>query len=144
VPPVRELAPAANIKEALLKDFLHRKSRTGELVRVTPDRFYPKATLAQLAAIAQELSAAVPNGLFSAGQYRDRTGLGRSLAIEILECLDRLGITQRIGDARKLRRDFAPLLGAATAPPPHAASAAKAPPTKPAVAPRPAPRQFKR
>src|SRR5262249_31742046 len=53
VPPLRDLAPAVKIKEPVLKDFLHRKSRTGELIRVTPDRFYPKHTLAQLAAIAQ-------------------------------------------------------------------------------------------
>ena len=44
-------------------------------------------------------------------------GIGRSLAMEILECLDRLGITQRIGDTRKMRKDFVPILGPATAPP---------------------------
>ncbi|HVO89838.1 MAG TPA: SelB C-terminal domain-containing protein, partial [Casimicrobiaceae bacterium] len=37
-------------------------------------------------------------------------------AIEILECLDRLGITQRVGDARKVRKDFAAVLGPARAP----------------------------
>jgi selenocysteine-specific elongation factor len=121
VPPLRELAPAAGLKEAILKDFLHRKSRTGEVIRVTPERFYPRATLAQLAAIAQAVAQAAHGGQFTAAQFRDASGLGRSLAIEILECLDRLGITQRIGDARKMRRDFVPLLGAASAPPPAAA-----------------------
>ncbi len=125
VPPLRELAPAAQIKEAILKDFLHRKSRTGDVVRVTPERFYPRATLAQLAAIAQATAQAAPGGQFTAAQFRDRCGLGRTLAIEILECLDRLGVTQRIGDARKMRRDFVPILGAATAPPAPPAPAAK-------------------
>ncbi len=133
VPPLRELAPATGLKEAILKDFLHRKSRTGALIRVTPERFYPRATLAQLAAIAQATSGAAPGGQFTAAQFRDRCGLGRSLAIEILECLDRLGITQRIGDARKMRKDFVPLLGAATAPPP--------PTPKPAVKPSPQPQR---
>jgi selenocysteine-specific elongation factor len=145
VPPLRELAPAAKLKEAILKDFLHRKSRTGDIIRVTPDRFYPRATVAQLAAIAQVTAQAAPDELFTAGQFRDRCGLGRSLAIEILECLDRLGITQRLGDARKMRKDFVPILGAATAPPPPAAPAAK-PQAKPAPSAqrRPHFNQFKR
>ena len=130
--PLRELAPAANIKEPILKDFLHRKARTGELVRVTPERFYPRATLAQLAAVAQVVAQAVPAG-FTAAQFRDRSGVGRGLAIEILECLDRLGITQRIGDARKMRKDFVPILGAAVAPPPPA--------VKPQPASKPVPQQ---
>ena len=144
VPPLRELAPAANLKEAILKDFLHRKARTSEVIRVTPERFYPRATLAQLAAVAQVVTQTVPGGQFTAAQYRDATGVGRGLAIEILECLDRLGITQRIGDARKMRKDFVPILGAATAPPPPAAKPPAA--TKPISQParRTPPHQFKR
>jgi selenocysteine-specific elongation factor len=111
-PPVAELAAALKVKEAVLKDFLHRKSRGGEVMRVPPDRFYPRATLATLAATAHALARANPNG-FTAAQYRDATGIGRGLAIEILEFLDTLGITQRVGDARKLRKDFVPILGAA-------------------------------
>ena len=132
--PLRELAPAADIKEAILKDFLHRKARTGEIIRVTPERFYPRATLAQLAAVAQVVAQAVPAG-FTAAQFRDRSGVGRGLAIEILECLDRLGITQRIGDVRKMRKDFVPILGAAAAPP------APPPTAKPPVKPNPQPQR---
>jgi len=40
-------------------------------------------------------------------------GVGRGLAIEILEFLDTLAITQRVGDARKMRKDFAATLGPA-------------------------------
>jgi selenocysteine-specific elongation factor len=112
-PPVAELAAALKLKEATLKDFLHRKSRGGEVMRVPPDRFYPRATLATLAATAQAVARASPGGSFTAAQYRDATGIGRGLAIEILEFLDTLGITQRLGDARKLRKDFVPILGPA-------------------------------
>lgn len=144
VPALRELAPAANLKEAILKDFLHRKARTSEVIRVTPERFYPRATLAQLAAVAQVVTQTVPGGQFTAAQYRDATGVGRGLAIEILECLDRLGITQRIGDARKMRKDFVPILGAATAPPPPAAKPPAATKPIPQPARRTPPHQFKR
>jgi selenocysteine-specific elongation factor len=114
----------------MLRDFLHRKARTGEVIRVTPERFYPRATLAQLAAVAQVVTQTVPGGQFTAAQYRDRSGVGRGLAIEILECLDRLGITQRIGDVRKMRKDFVPILGPAVAPP-------APPPAKPQAAAKP-------
>jgi selenocysteine-specific elongation factor len=109
---VSELAAALNLKVPALKDFLYRKSRKGEVIRMPKERFYPRATLAQLAAIAQTLVRTSPSG-FTVAQYRDAAGIGRGLAIEILECLDNLGITQRVGDARKIRRDFVAILGAA-------------------------------
>jgi selenocysteine-specific elongation factor len=134
-PPVAELAAALKLKEATLKDFLHRKSRGGEVLRVPPDRFYPRATLATLAATAQAVARASPAGTFTAAQYRDATGVGRSLAIEILEFLDTLGITQRLGDARKMRKDFVPILGPAE----PASAPAKAGPKPAAAPPKPGP-----
>ncbi|MCC7484258.1 MAG: selenocysteine-specific translation elongation factor [Burkholderiales bacterium] len=112
-PAVPELAAALKLKEATLKDFLHRKSRSGDPLRVPPDRFYPRATLAALAATAAEVAKANANGMFTAAQYRDATGTGRGLAIQLLEFFDSLGVTQRLGDARKMRRDPASVLGAA-------------------------------
>lgn len=111
-PTVAELAAALKLKEPALKDFLYRKSKGGALMRVV-DRFYLRETMATLAATATAVAKASPNGMFTAAQYRDATGVGRGLAIEILESLDTLAITQRVGDARKLRKDFAPILGAA-------------------------------
>ncbi len=108
-----ELAAATSIKAPLLKDFMHRKAKTGELVRVTPERFYLRGTLAQFAAIAVAVAKSVPGGKFSAAQVRDHTDIGRTRVIEILECLDRLGITQRIGDQRTMRKDYEPILGPA-------------------------------
>jgi hypothetical protein len=32
--------------------------------------------------------------------FNDRTGVGRNLTIQILEYLDKIGATRRIGDAR--------------------------------------------
>jgi selenocysteine-specific elongation factor len=126
VPALRDLTVSTQLKEALLKDFLYRKSRTNELIRVGTERFYPRATLAQLAALAQTVAQAAGSGQFTVAQFRDASGIGRTLAMEILECLDRLGITQRIGDIRKMRKDFIPILGPATAPPAPAAIAPKA------------------
>ena len=132
VPQLRDLAVSVRLAEATLKDFLHRKSRTGELHRIGSERFFPRPTLAQLAAIAQAVAQAAPGGQFTVAQFRDASGIGRSLAMEVLECLDRLGITQRIGDTRKMRKDFVPILGPATAQPRGAPAApGPAPQSKP-------------
>ncbi len=142
-PPLRDLAASLKVKEPIVRDFLHRKAKSGEVMKVTAERFYPRATLATLAAIAQATAKAQPSGLFTAGQYRDATGLGRSLAIEILEFLDTLGVTQRIGDARKMRKDFVPLLGPATLPAKHPAAAKATTQAAPPATSRPA-QQVKR
>ena len=145
VPALRDLTVSTQLKEALLKDFLYRKSRTNELIRVGAERFYPRATLAQLAALAQTVAQAASGGQFTVAQFRDASGIGRTLAMEILECLDRLGITQRIGDIRKMRKDFIPILGPATAPPAPAAIAPKAAlPSNPQAQRRASPHQPKK
>ncbi|MBS1217204.1 MAG: hypothetical protein H6R21_337 [Proteobacteria bacterium] len=133
-PPLRELAPQLKLKDAILKDFVYRQMKAGKLYRVGAERFYPKPTMATLAATAHATAAQQPNGLFTAAQYRDATGIGRTLAIEILDTLDGLTVTQRVGDQRKMRKDFVPILGAAEpAPPPVPGTAAKAQPQKAAA-----------
>ena len=77
--------------------------KAGNLYRVGAERFYLKPTMAVLAATAQAVAAKQPEGQFTAAQYRDAVGIGRTLAIEILEALDGITVTQRIGDARKMR-----------------------------------------
>ena len=111
-PTVAELAEKLKVKEATLRDFLHRKSRGGEVLRVGAERFYSRAALATLADGAHKLARA-SGGQFTVAQFRDATGTTRALAIPILELLDKLGITQRIGDNRRIGKDFVPILGAA-------------------------------
>jgi len=125
-PPLKELAPLLKLKDAILKDFLFRQMKAGNLYKVGAERFYLKSTMAVLAATAKMVHAKQPNGLFTAAQYRDAIGIGRTLAIEILETLDGLAITQRIGDARKMRKEFEPILGAAEPAPPPPPGAAPA------------------
>ncbi len=136
---IPELAAAASAREPQVKDFLHRKAKTGELVRATDNRFYLRGTLAAFAAIATEVAKGVPEGKFTAAQVRDRTDIGRGRAIEILECLDRLGITRRIGDLRVMAKDYAGILGEAVPPPAKTAGSKPLtpPPSKPSIKRRP-------
>jgi len=49
------------------------------------------------------LSRQREQGEFTIADYRDQAGIGRNLAIEVLEYFDRLGLTRREGDARAVR-----------------------------------------
>jgi selenocysteine-specific elongation factor len=129
---LRDLVDDARVREPVLADFLHRKAATGDVVRVTAQRFYPRELMADLAAMATALAAEAADGTFIAAQFRDRAVVGRTVAIEILECLDRLGITQRVGDARKIRKDFVPILGAPGTPRASAARPGRAASSRPA------------
>ena len=40
-----------------------------------------------------------------AAEFRDRSGLGRKRAIQVLEFFDKVGLLRRVGDAHKLRPD---------------------------------------
>ena len=110
-PALPALAEELGEPEKVIKDLLFRKRTTGEVLRIPGDRLYPRATMATLAATAAAVAKASPQGTFSAAEYRDATGINRTLAIQVLEFLDSLGITRRSGDVRKVWKDPAPILG---------------------------------
>ena len=126
-PSVRQLAVDLGLREDILGNFLRRKAGTGQIVKVTEDRFYLRATIARMASIARAIARTNPERSFTVAQCRDASGAGRQSVINVLEFLDRLGITQRAGDVRRLLRDYVPIFGAglpATEPPGPVADAA--------------------
>ncbi|MBH8828986.1 SelB C-terminal domain-containing protein, partial [Pseudomonas aeruginosa] len=52
-------------------------------------------------------AGAPPRGPTPAAQFRDRLGIGRKRSIQILEHFDRIGLTRRIGNDRRLREGSA-------------------------------------
>ena len=100
IPSVRELAAQCGAALPIMRDLMHRKSMAGLLVKITLERFALPRTMAMLAGKARAVAASCADGLFTAAQYRDVIGTGRGLAIEILECLDKTGTTQRTGMQR--------------------------------------------
>ena len=103
----RELA----LQPEPLTRFLRRIERFGRVAQVAPNRFFLPETLARLAEIARELAEASPEGRFTAAEFKDRSGIGRNLTIEVLEYLDRIGVTRRDGDARTVLRSPAAVFG---------------------------------
>jgi selenocysteine-specific elongation factor len=106
-PQVREIAASLRLDEKALQAMLQRRVKRGELVRIDAQRLYLRPAIVALARVAEATAQAAPGGQFNAAQYRDRAGIGRSLAIQILEHFDSAGLTLRVGDARKLRRKVA-------------------------------------
>jgi selenocysteine-specific elongation factor len=108
---VEGLAESAGLKTLVLDELLHRKVKEGELYRLRSARFYTRANFIEFSKMARQLAIANPEQTFIAAQFRDIVGVNRVLAIEILEVLDRLGITQRVGDARKLFKSIESVFG---------------------------------
>ncbi len=101
IPSVRELSSELNRSIHLLRDFLNRYAQREDLIKVSAERFTTPFVMLIFAKHAQALAQREPNGLFNAAQFRDVCGVGRTLAIEILECLDRLRVTIRLGNERR-------------------------------------------
>ncbi|WP_290650253.1 selenocysteine-specific translation elongation factor [Aquisalimonas sp.] len=101
-PVVGKLAESLEMEQIALRESLERFAHLGYLVRVAPNRFFLPETLAALARIAAELAAESLEGTFDAAAYRDRSGIGRNVTIQVLEFLDRAGITRFAGDRRSM------------------------------------------
>jgi selenocysteine-specific elongation factor len=99
-PRVREVAEALGLQPEAVARLMKRYERFGRVAAVAGNRYFLPETIAQLAVIARELADSDPGGAFTAAAFKDRSGVGRNLTIEILEYLDRVGITRRVGDAR--------------------------------------------
>ncbi|MBA4263702.1 MAG: selenocysteine-specific translation elongation factor [Comamonadaceae bacterium] len=110
VPRTRELAQAARVDLRVLTELLYRRRAAGTVHRIGADRFCLRTTLAGLASTASAVAASSEDGHFTVAQYRDAIGTGRLLAIEILECLDGVGATIRVGEGRRLRDEHVKLL----------------------------------
>ena len=78
---------------ALLAD-LGRLAQQGLLVRVATNRYYLPQTVATLTGHARALADESPDGSYDAAGYRDRTGIGRNLTVQVLEFLDRAGLSR--------------------------------------------------
>ncbi len=70
--------------------------------QVAPNRYYLPGVIDALAELASGLAAASADGTFAAAEFNAASGIGRNLTIQVLEYLDRLGVTQRRGDRRRL------------------------------------------
>ncbi|MGE0622483.1 MAG: selenocysteine-specific translation elongation factor [Pseudomonadales bacterium] len=102
-PSLGDMAKRFRLGPGDLAKRLHPLVTKKQLVRISDSRYYLPAHLATLAAVARTLDA---DGPFTVRQYRDASGIGRNVAIEVLEHFDRTGFTRRDGDLRKIVGEY--------------------------------------
>ena len=100
-PWVRDLARMSGKDEASMRHLLQKLARQGKLYQVVRDLFYLPESVAQLAVLVQELEHV--SGETRAAEFRDRSGLSRKRAVQVLEFFDRVGYTRRVREAHRLR-----------------------------------------
>lgn len=101
-PRVREIASALGVDHKPVEALLKRAARMGLLAPVATNRFFPHATVDGLLQLARDLAAENPDGLFTAQAFKDRSGIGRNVTIEVLEYMDKAGLTRREGEGRRV------------------------------------------
>lgn len=102
-PRVREIAATVGEEPERVEAVLRRAANLALVAPVAKNRFFPPTALEELIQIARGLAAKDPEGRFTAQQYKDASGIGRNVTIEVLEYFDQIGATRRVGDARVLR-----------------------------------------
>jgi selenocysteine-specific elongation factor len=105
-PIVGELAKSLDMDPKALLDFLQKASQAGRLAAIAANRFYLPATLSALAKIASDLAAQSNDGGFDAAAYRDQSGIGRNSTIQVLEYLDRHGVTRFAKNRRWMSKAY--------------------------------------
>jgi selenocysteine-specific elongation factor len=101
-PSIAELAVALGQEPKPLESALARLARQGFVVRISKTRFFLPAMLGRLEQFAVEEAQA--RGAITAAGFRDRSGIGRNLTIEVLEYFDRIRFTRRSGNSHVLVR----------------------------------------
>ncbi len=96
-PSVGDLTKVLGLPLPRLNDGLNSLARRGLLVQVSAKRFYQPD---RLTSIAQQVDALAAKEPLTVRRFRDSTGIGRNVAIELLEYFDGRGFTRRSGDTR--------------------------------------------
>ena len=108
---VTQISQETKVNVRLLEAFLGRASRHGLVVRISKTRVATPSVLRELAQITQDLARRADDDLVSVVAFRDASGVGRNVAIEVLEFFDRQRFTHRVGDGRKVLQDVAKVFG---------------------------------
>ena len=111
-PRTRELVTITSIPLDKLESSMKELTLSGHLIRVAHNRHYLPQTIIELAEFTESLAAQTgEHEGFSVIEFRDATGIGRNLCIDLLEYFDRVGFTRRDGNSRFVRTDKENIFG---------------------------------
>ncbi|KMQ78818.1 selenocysteinyl-tRNA-specific translation factor [Edwardsiella ictaluri] len=98
---VRDLANTLNADENEMRQTLRQAALLGHITAVVRDRYYRNERLYQFAELIRQQDHS--QGSTNAADFRDQLGVGRKLAVQILEFFDRCGFTRRRANDHLLR-----------------------------------------
>jgi selenocysteine-specific elongation factor len=104
-PSVAEISYAIGSGVKKIEATLVRTAHCGRTIKVSPRRYFLPAAVIALAEIMRTLAAQSPRGAVTASEFRDKSGIGRNLTIEVLEFFDKVKFTRRLGDGRIVNCD---------------------------------------
>lgn len=107
-PWVRDLARLEKCDEAQVRALLLKLARMGQLHQVVRDLFYSESAIEQLALCA--ITLVQDKDTLEVVDFRDALGLGRKRCVQLLEYLDRLGVTRRFANQRRVREESSMVL----------------------------------
>ena len=106
-PTIWEISEALGVDQNQIGRLLARVAKVGLIARVSANRYMTIEMLRALAGVAEKGAQHLPSGQFSVAAYRDWSGMGRNLSIEILEFFDKLKFTRRVGNERQILKPAA-------------------------------------
>lgn len=98
---VRDLARETQQDEQEVRQLMRFAAQLGLVTAILKDRYYRNDRIQTFANLIRELDQT--QGATSAADFRDSLGVGRKLAVQILEYFDRIGFTRRRGNDHLLR-----------------------------------------
>lgn len=98
---VRDLAADLEEEEVTIRSLLKKAAQLGHITAVVHDRYYCSQRIQQFAELIRKFDQ--NHGGITAADFRDELGIGRKLAIQILEFFDRSGFTRRQAERHILR-----------------------------------------
>ncbi|MEE8516842.1 MAG: selenocysteine-specific translation elongation factor [Alphaproteobacteria bacterium] len=101
-PVVHDIAKNTSLEPNQVAKFLRHGAELGLVVRIAENRYLLPGAVVELARIAEAMAGDADDGMITVAGYRDRTGIGRNLVIELLEFFDKAGFTRRDGNTRRV------------------------------------------
>lgn len=110
-PRVRDFAAEFGADEREVRRVLKLTQKLGRTDQIARDHFFAREVVTEMVAIICDVAMQTADGWFTAPAFRDRVQNGRKVAIEILDFFDRLGVTLRRGDLRRINPHRVDLFG---------------------------------
>ena len=100
IPLISELENKTGTRGREMNHVINAALKAGLLQRVSQKRVGLSGTLLSLSVKVQEMAEISPE--FSVIEFKNTVGIGRNYAIEILEFMDSVGFTRRVGNERRI------------------------------------------